>query len=85
MYSGLIWALVDNCFFSAIPEFVKAMRLEKDLLGEREIPLDAYWGVHTLRAVENFPIMWSANWSLPLFGKKPLLGQTKSLAMTKPP
>jgi len=35
---------------------MKAMRLEKDLLGEREIPLDAYWGVHTLRAVENFPI-----------------------------
>ncbi|MDG2497703.1 MAG: aspartate ammonia-lyase [Aquiluna sp.] len=32
------------------------MRLENDLLGEREIPLDAYWGVHTLRAVENFPI-----------------------------
>ncbi len=35
---------------------MKATRLEKDLLGEREIPLDAYWGVHTLRAVENFPI-----------------------------
>lgn len=32
------------------------MRLEKDLLGEREVPFDAYWGVHTLRAVENFPI-----------------------------
>ena len=31
-------------------------RLEHDLLGEREIPTSAYWGVHTLRAVENFPI-----------------------------
>jgi aspartate ammonia-lyase len=32
------------------------VRIEHDLLGNREIPLDAYWGVHTLRAVENFPI-----------------------------
>jgi aspartate ammonia-lyase len=33
-----------------------ATRREHDLLGEREIPADAYYGVHTLRAVENFPI-----------------------------
>ncbi len=31
-------------------------RIEHDLLGEREIPAEAYWGVHTLRALENFPI-----------------------------
>ena len=31
-------------------------RREHDLLGELEIPSEAYWGVHTLRAVENFPI-----------------------------
>jgi aspartate ammonia-lyase len=31
-------------------------RIEHDLLGEREIPADAYYGVHTLRATENFPI-----------------------------
>lgn len=31
-------------------------RIEHDLLGEREVPESAYWGVHTLRAVENFPI-----------------------------
>jgi aspartate ammonia-lyase len=31
-------------------------RTEHDLLGEREIPLEAYWGVHTLRALENFAI-----------------------------
>ncbi len=35
---------------------VKATRLESDLLGGRDIPNEAYWGVHTLRAVENFPI-----------------------------
>jgi aspartate ammonia-lyase len=33
-----------------------AHRTEHDLLGDRDIPLDAYWGVHTLRATENFPI-----------------------------
>ena len=33
-----------------------ATRTEHDLLGEREIPAAAYWGIHTLRAVENFPI-----------------------------
>lgn len=31
-------------------------RTEHDLLGDRQIPYDAYFGVHTLRAVENFPI-----------------------------
>lgn len=32
------------------------MRLETDLLGEKQIPDSAYWGIHTLRAIENFPI-----------------------------
>ncbi|BBF88022.1 aspartate ammonia-lyase [Aquitalea magnusonii] len=31
-------------------------RIEHDLLGDRAVPAAAYWGVHTLRAVENFPI-----------------------------
>jgi aspartate ammonia-lyase len=31
-------------------------RTEHDLLGEVAVPASAYWGVHTLRAVENFPI-----------------------------
>ena len=31
-------------------------RLEHDLLGNRDVPADAYWGIHTLRAVENFAI-----------------------------
>ena len=33
-----------------------ATRSEHDLLGDTDVPSDAYWGVHTLRAVENFPI-----------------------------
>ncbi len=31
-------------------------RLEHDLLGEREVPDEAYYGIQTLRAQENFPI-----------------------------
>ncbi|UNL87164.1 aspartate ammonia-lyase [Priestia koreensis] len=31
-------------------------RTERDFLGEKEIPSDVYYGVQTLRAVENFPI-----------------------------
>ncbi|MFC8247376.1 aspartate ammonia-lyase [Streptomyces chartreusis] len=31
-------------------------RVEHDLLGERLLPHGAYYGVHTLRAMENFPI-----------------------------
>ncbi len=31
-------------------------RLEHDLLGERQVPADRYYGIQTLRAVENFAI-----------------------------
>ena len=31
-------------------------RVETDSLGSMEIPADAYWGIHTARALENFPI-----------------------------
>lgn len=34
----------------------KLERLEHDLLGDRMVPADVYYGVHTLRALENFPI-----------------------------
>src|SRR5258705_472798 len=32
------------------------VRTEHDLLGDRVVPADAYYGIHTLRALENFPI-----------------------------
>src|SRR5882672_8469695 len=35
-------------------------RLEHDLLGDRAVPADAYYGVHTLRALENFAITGTA-------------------------
>ena len=31
-------------------------RIEKDSMGERQIPKEAYYGIQTLRAIENFPI-----------------------------
>jgi aspartate ammonia-lyase len=31
-------------------------RIEEDLLGLKEVPADAYYGVHTVRAIENFTI-----------------------------
>lgn len=33
-----------------------ATRIEHDLLGNYEVPAEAYWGVHTARAMDNFPI-----------------------------
>ncbi|MCP5023617.1 MAG: aspartate ammonia-lyase [bacterium] len=38
------------------PNVVGRMRLERDSLGERELPEHAYYGVQTLRAMENFAI-----------------------------
>ncbi|HAM79469.1 aspartate ammonia-lyase [Ornithinibacillus bavariensis] len=35
---------------------IEKTRIEKDFLGEKEVPADAYYGIQTLRAVENFPI-----------------------------
>lgn len=37
-----------------------AIRTEHDFLGDRPIPAEAYWGVHSARAVENFPISGQA-------------------------
>ena len=31
-------------------------RIEKDGLGEKKVPADKYWGIHTARAIENFPL-----------------------------
>lgn len=35
---------------------MKNYRVEKDLLGEKSVPAEAYYGIHTVRALENFPI-----------------------------
>ncbi|MCL6570085.1 MAG: aspartate ammonia-lyase [Bacillus sp. (in: Bacteria)] len=31
-------------------------RIEKDSLGEKNVPIEAYYGIQTMRAIENFPI-----------------------------
>src|SRR6187200_1980403 len=36
--------------------YAQQTRTEKDLLGEKQIPADAYYGVQTMRALENFQI-----------------------------
>ncbi len=35
-------------------------RNEHDLLGDAPVPAGAYWGIHTLRAIENYPITGKA-------------------------
>ena len=40
------------------------VRVEKDLLGEKQVPADAYYGVQTARALENFKNLRLANQSL---------------------
>src|SRR4029077_1651261 len=47
-------ALVCAAALAAPPE--GKPRVEKDLLGEKTIPADAYYGVQTARALENFQI-----------------------------
>jgi len=39
-----------------MPEDSDDYRVERDSLGEMQVPADAYWGAQTQRAVENFPI-----------------------------
>src|SRR5512138_1686192 len=34
----------------------KATRVERDSMGEMEVPSDAYYGAQTMRAFQNFPI-----------------------------
>ncbi|ABX85732.1 aspartate ammonia-lyase [Yersinia pestis] len=43
------------------------IRIEEDLLGTREVPAEAYYGVHTLRAIENFYISNSKISDVPEF------------------
>lgn len=42
-------------------------RIEHDLIGDRQVPADAYYGVHTLRAQENFAITGTTVQAYPTF------------------
>ena len=35
---------------------MEKVRIEHDLLGEKEVPIDAYYGIQTVRAIDNFHI-----------------------------
>lgn len=65
---------------------VQQFRIEEDLLGTREVPAEAYYGIHTVRAVENFNISTATISDVPEFvrgmvmTKKPLHLQTKKSA-----
>jgi len=41
------------------------IRIERDSLGELAVPSDAYWGIHTARALINFPITRRAIYNYP--------------------
>ena len=47
------------------PMSTERMRREHDLLGDIDVPASAYWGAHTARAVENFPISGMTSASQP--------------------
>ena len=47
--SIILFAATTTCF-------AQGTRTEKDLLGEKQIPNDAYYGVQTARALENFQV-----------------------------
>ncbi len=43
-------------------------RIEKDSLGEIQVPADAYWGAQTQRAIQNFPISGLNQYSAIIWG-----------------
>ncbi len=54
----------DHLYETAIAQ-AGATRRERDSLGELDVPADAYWGIHTARALINFPITRRAIYNYP--------------------
>ncbi|MBE8397959.1 aspartate ammonia-lyase, partial [Leptospira borgpetersenii serovar Hardjo-bovis] len=61
------------------------IRIEEDLLGTREVPAEAYYGVHTLRAIENFYISNNKIGDIPEFFREMVLGKQASTLSNKKP
>src|SRR5499433_3161050 len=53
---NLLVCLLLSSLVAAPAVNAQPTRTEKDLLGEKEIPADAYYGVQTARALENFQL-----------------------------
>jgi len=47
---------MDNTFMDQLEQNKNDLRTEHDSLGERALPGEALYGIHTVRAVENFPL-----------------------------
>jgi hypothetical protein len=57
MKAGILsLVIVASLFFTSSITAQEKTRVEKDLLGQKEIPASAYYGVQTARALENFQI-----------------------------
>jgi aspartate ammonia-lyase len=57
MKAGILsLVIVVSLFFTSSITAQEKTRVEKDLLGQKEIPASAYYGVQTARALENFQI-----------------------------
>ena len=54
--AALSTALAVGSTQAQTPQTTAKPRVEKDLLGPKEVPGDAYYGVQTLRALENFKL-----------------------------
>lgn len=67
-----------NIFVDNNKSKLMAQRREHDFLGEREIPKDVYYGIQTLRAIENFHITGIPLKTEPLFVQA--LGYVKKAA-----
>lgn len=59
------------------------IRIEEDLLGTREVPAEAYYGVHTLRAIENFYISNNKISDIPEFVRGMVMVKKQRLWPTK--
>ncbi len=74
----------------AITNTQTQFRIEEDLLGERKVPAAAYYGIHTLRAVENFSISSNSISDIPefvrgmVFTKKAAAMANKELGVIPP-
>lgn len=55
MRSFLICLTLSSVLFAPLVQ-AQQTRTEKDLLGEKQVPADAYYGVQTARALENFKL-----------------------------
>jgi hypothetical protein len=81
----VLWFQVENMKIRS--NYMSDYRIEKDSLGELQVPINAYYGVQTQRAVQNFPIsglkpypafVWSmARWAC--------LNRSSRKPSTKPP